>query len=79
MVKPSPNLFCPGVWWFGVDPGGVDPHQPREPFGVGDVRLGLLLRHDPPVDDHVCCWLPQEQPRLGRCCKSTAQREVKTN
>lgn len=45
-----------GVWWFGVDPGGVDPCDPSKPSRMGDVCLHLLLCHDLSLDDHVCCW-----------------------
>ena len=31
---------------FGVDPGGVDPHNSRQPSGLGDVRVRVLLRGD---------------------------------
>ncbi|MEQ2262902.1 hypothetical protein XENORESO_000563 [Xenotaenia resolanae] len=56
------------LWRFGVDSGGVEPCATTKPFGVGDVHLCLLLRHDLPVDDLVCCWLSQEQFWMGCCC-----------
>lgn len=58
-----------GVWRAGVDPGGLDARGSSEPPGMGDVRLRLLLRHDLPLDDHLYGRMPQEQLRLGRCCK----------
>lgn len=61
-----------------MDSGGVNTCVPTKPFGVGDVCLSLLLRHDLLVVDLVCCWLSQEQSWLGSCCKSkTQQYEVK--
>lgn len=62
-----------GVRRSGVDPGGVHPREPAQPSGMGDVCLHLLLRHDLPLDDHLHGWMPQEQPRLGRCRKPRVQ------
>lgn len=59
-----------GVRWFGVDPGGLHPCGPSQPSGLGDVRLGLLLRHDLPLDDHVRSRVSQEQLWLGGRCKT---------
>lgn len=62
-----------GVWWSGVDPGGVHPRDPAQPSGMGDVCLRLLLRHDLPLDDHLHSWMPQEQRQLGRRRKTRLQ------
>lgn len=73
----SPVKHVPGVWRSGVDPGGIEPREPAQPPGMGDVCLRLLLHHDLPLDDHLHGRMPQEQLQLGRRCKTRVQMSVK--
>lgn len=63
-------LCSAGVWWVGLDPGGINPRKPGKPSGLGDVRLRLLLRYDLSLDDPLHRRLPQEQLWMGCCCKT---------
>lgn len=54
----------------GVDPGGVHAGGAREPSGLGDVRLRLLLRHDFHLVGGVRLRGASQQRQLGGSSES---------
>lgn len=65
-------LLGAGDRWAGVDPGGVHPRGAPQPSGLGDVRVCLLLRHDPPLGGPLHRRVSQEWLGVGRRCKATS-------
>lgn len=56
--------------WSRVDPGCVHAGGAREPSGLGDVRLRLLLRHDFHLDGGVRLRGASQQRQLGGSSES---------
>lgn len=54
-------LFVPGVWWIGVDPGGLHPSGPRKSSGLGHVCVPFLLPYHHSLVLHIYYWHKPKQ------------------